>query len=229
MLSVIGQPFCLFPNRRTTKTLLPVKGERRFFILGGIWLKKQLIKKLSQDNASYPLAACILLLATLMVGGAASFVMDIPWSELSNSRTFWEIIWIPVGVVGFLVVHELIHIAFYLIFGKGEAKIKVSRERKVGAIVMHQTNDSVLYTRWQMVIILLSPLVLLTGVFLLLHLIIPAPFFWWANLVLNATGSSIDLYVVMVLASCGRGRYWVNLHPEKVQLQVYKRVRGGIE
>ncbi|RIP33103.1 DUF3267 domain-containing protein [Staphylococcus gallinarum] len=64
------------------------------------------------------------------------------------------------GILGFTVIyflHELIHIAFFKLFSKGE---KPTYKLKLGLLSTHMPN--VHFKRWQYIIIMLAPLVVIT-------------------------------------------------------------------
>lgn len=127
---------------------------------------------------------------------------------------------IPTMIVVF-IIHEFIHVGFFIWFGKEQARIKVSRDRSVGAVVMHQTNDKVFYSKTEMIVILLSPLVMISLALWIIGFFVYLPFLLCANIVLNVMGSSIDLYVVTRILK-HRSPIAINFHPSHIIMNIYK-------
>ena len=121
-----------------------------------------------------------------------------------------------------LVIHELIHIAVYKLFGKGQARISVEKEKKLGAIVVHQTNQDVFYTKPEMLAILLSPMVILTIVLTVIFKFTSYPFLIYINIALNLIGSSIDFYISMLLIKRYPKDILLNFNSEDITMNIYK-------
>lgn len=139
---------------------------------------------------------------------------------IDNKEKVFEIILIFPVVLFSLIIHELTHISMYILFGKGQAKIKVRIDKEYGALIMHQINEDVFYSRNQMVAILLTPLIVINVVLSILVNFINAPFLLFFNILLNTVGSSIDLYVSTLLILNYKSSAKVNFHPDKVEMYV---------
>lgn len=169
------------------------------------------------------IAFTIGLFVTGCISWASWWIQDISLMEYLQKDKVWEVIGILPSMLLVLFIHECIHVFFFYLFGKGEAKVVPKRDKAIGAIIMHQTNPNVYYTRNQMLIILLSPLILLTIILLFLHFLLPIPFLLFINIVLNAIGSSTDLYVSYRLLKNHSSKMIVNLDQEENILYVYER------
>ncbi|WPS85514.1 DUF3267 domain-containing protein (plasmid) [Brevibacillus halotolerans] len=157
-----------------------------------------------------------------MIGWLSILILRLDVLQYLQKDKIWEVLLIIPTMLLSFVIHEYIHVGFFHLFGKGEARIKVSREKSVGAIVIHQVNESIYYKRWEMIAILLSPLVLLTIVFLLMSTWISMPFLLFANILLNALGSSIDMYVSFVLLSKYHSKIKVNFDALTIKMNIYE-------
>ena len=69
---------------------------------------------------------------------------------------------LPIIVIATFIFHEYIHIFFFKVFSKGKANIRVTREKDLGAVIMYQENKEVLYSKYQSIIILVAPLIIIT-------------------------------------------------------------------
>lgn len=106
---------------------------------------------------------------------------------------------LPLLVIATFILHEYIHIFFFKLFSKGKANIKVIREKDLGAVIMYQENKDVSYSKYQTIMVLIAPLVLITIVSIpfmnnsLVGLLIKA------NMYLNIMGSSVDCTLIFKL------------------------------
>jgi Protein of unknown function (DUF3267). len=116
-----------------------------------------------------------------------------------NLSNLAEIISIPIVVIITLIVHEAIHISAFKLLGNGQAKIRVRRDKRAGAIVIQQMNSELFYDKKATIVILLAPFVILTIVSVIMLMYIPYPLVIYINCILNAIGSSIDMYVSLRL------------------------------
>lgn len=140
----------------------------------------------------------------------------------NNKEKFFEIVmFIPV-MFSIFFIHELIHMKLFVLFGKGEAKIKVKREKKYGAVVIHQVNEAVYYNKREILIILLSPLIILSIILLGLMYAINMPFLIYFNLLLNVLGSSIDFYVSINLLFRYPKDIKVNFNSNNITMNILK-------
>lgn len=115
--------------------------------------------------------------------------------EQINNLSLIEILPLPIVVLGTTVLHEYIHVLFFNLFSKGRAAVRPTWEKSLGAIVLRQTNPNVSYGKLSTVIILLSPLVVLTVASCILAALVEFKLLVFINCVLNSIGSSTDLYI----------------------------------
>lgn len=116
-----------------------------------------------------------------------------------NEEEALKVFVLPIVLIITLFIHEIIHIIGFKAFGKGQAKIRVRRDKKAGAIVIQQVNENVFYSKKETMIILLAPLVLITLISIPLLFIPKITFIVYLNCILNSIGSSIDMYVSLKL------------------------------
>lgn len=181
------------------------------------------IGELHRENGSVGIGILIGVIMTGLMIWFSIWILDLNVLMYLQKEKIWEVLLILPTMLTAFIVHEFIHIGFFMLFGKGEARIKVSREKSVGAVIMHQTNEDVYYKRWEMIIILLAPLIILTVLFLFLYTIVAMPFLILANIVLNAMGSSVDLYVSLVLLTKRDSSVFVNFDASTVKMNMYKQ------
>lgn len=181
------------------------------------------ISDIHRGNGNIYIGGLIGLVATILIGWISLYVLQLDILSYLDQDKLLEVLMILPTVMFIFVIHEYVHVGFFLLFGKGKAKIKVVREKSVGAVVMHQVNENVFYTRIQMVIILLAPLIVVTIALLIMHIFIPASFLIWTNIVLNALGSAIDLYVSYKLLTIQSKSIIVNFKADEVVMNIYKR------
>lgn len=118
--------------------------------------------------------------------------------NLNEFQTIKDILMIPLTVLSILVIHELIHISMFKLFGKGFAKISVIYEKEMGAIAIYQSNKDVKYSLIQTLIILLTPAIALTIIGMSFLLITTIPLIVELikiNIILNIVGSHIDFLI----------------------------------
>ncbi|MBP1308818.1 hypothetical protein JOD82_001838 [Paenibacillus sp. 1182] len=181
----------------------------------------QKIGEIHRGNTSIWCGVGIALTITVISLWLSIWTLDLNLSVYLQKDKIWEVLLVlPTMLIAF-VIHECIHIAFFKLFGKGKARMKVSREKSVGAVVMHQVNEEVFYKRWEMITILLSPLILLSLFFFGLHLYISMPFLIVVNIVLNAIGSSVDVYASLKLLFKGHQKIVVNFDSSMIKMNVY--------
>lgn len=119
--------------------------------------------------------------------------------NISLSDVNLTFILLPIGVMITFVFHEYIHIFFFKILSNGKANIKVIRERDLGAVIVYQENKKVLYSKYQTIIVLIAPLVIITilSIPLINHSLISLVI--KTNMYLNIVGSSIDCALIFKL------------------------------
>lgn len=185
-----------------------------------LWLKK--IDEISEEKSS-PLHCAILgILLTIIIGLLVFYLKPFNIMEyLNNKEKIMEVI-LFLPIMFFIVfIHELIHIGLFILFGKGEAQIKISRNKKYGAIVVKQLNENVFYNKKEIILILLSPLVLLSIILFILMFVIDMPFLIYFNLLLNVLGSSIDFYISIYLLVKHNKNIKVNFDSQKTAMYIY--------
>lgn len=158
------------------------------------------IDEISEENSS-PLHCAILGICFTIALGFLVFTLK-PFDAiqyLNNTDNVFEIISIIPIMLLLLVVHELIHVGLFILFGNGKAKIRVSINKKYRAIVVKQINKEVFYNKKETILILISPLLTLSIVLFLLMFVVNMPLLLCSNLIINALGSSIDLYISVKL------------------------------
>ncbi len=136
---------------------------------------------------------------------------------------------LPFFVITTLVIHEGIHILFFKLFGK-DADIKIIND-DFKSIYIYQSNKNVFYTRFQTIIILLAPLILISFVtFGILNfsnekLSVPIS----VNGVINAMGAMTDMVLSIKLLSY-KGKIFVNYEKdENITLNIYKEETDGTD
>ena len=121
------------------------------------------------------------------------------YGDISISDINLTFIILPIVVIATFVFHEYIHIFFFKVFSNGKANIRVIREKDLGAVIMYQENKEVLYSKYQSIIILIAPLIIIT--------ILSIPFLNLSyiglvikvNMYLNIVGSSVDSTIIFRL------------------------------
>jgi hypothetical protein len=183
------------------------------------------MKKIAEINreTAKPLHAWFIgVVATILTGIVLSFIYPFSFMNYLERSHLIEILMTVPTILFVFLVHEWIHVFFFILFGKGKAKIKVKRERKIGAVIMHQVNEEVFYSRIQMIIILLAPLVFLTILLAGLMCWIGLPYLFYVNILLNVLGSSVDLYLTFRLLLY-KSPIWVNFSEDKLNMNIYQR------
>lgn len=122
---------------------------------------------------------------------------------------------LPFLVIATFIFHEYIHIFFFKLFSKGKANIKVIREKDLGAVIMYQENKEVIYSKYQTILVLIAPLVIITILSMpfidnsLIGLLIKA------NMYLNIMGSSVDCTLIFKLITTYKNDIKINYDYEK--------------
>lgn len=148
-----------------------------------------MITKISKKNIS-KIDICIVIIFNII-----SILLFILLFKPSLNNLDFYFLTLPVVMIITTVIHEYIHIIFFKLFGKGKANIKIMRNKDIKGIVVLQQNKDVKYSLNQILIILLSPLIIITVISLLLsvtaldniNLIIGT------NMWLNCIGSTTDV------------------------------------
>lgn len=130
---------------------------------------------------------------------------------------------LPFLVIFTLILHESIHILFFKLFGKN-AQIKIINDNFKN-IYIYQSNENVFYTRLQTIVVLLSPLVLISCLtFLILQfvnrqLFVPIS----VNGVVNAMGAMTDVVLSLKLLSY-KEKIFINYEKKDyITLNIFKK------
>lgn len=196
------------------------------YLKGGYRLNQKLFTKIGtihKDNSQFKTAVMLGIIVTAFIGWMSWSFQGVSYISYMDKNKIWEVLAILPSMLVILFLHEMIHVGFFHLFGKGKAKIVPKREKELGAIIMHQVNSDVFYTRNQMFVILLSPLVLLTFLLLLCHVFIPLPFLIFINIVLNSIGSSTDIYVSYRLLTRYSSQHMINFDSDDHIMNLYER------
>lgn len=185
------------------------------------------IGTIQSNNSNRALAFFLGAAVTFIIGWFSLKIHDFsPISYLDTSKLIEILVVIPT-MLFILFVHEMIHVIFFHLFGKGRAKIEVKIDKEIGAVIMHQVNSEVYYRRNEMLAILLAPLILISVVLVLLDAYILFPFLLWVNILLNAIGSSTDIYISYRLLKEYSSNDLINFDSSKHILNVYKSNMEG--
>lgn len=181
------------------------------------------IGEINKRNANPLLCAITGILLTITMAFIIFKIkpFDIVEYITNKDKVIEIILLLPIQIVC-VIIHELIHISFFIYFGKGEAKIKLKREKEYGALVVHQMNENVYYSKKEIIIILLSPLLIITILLIPLMDLINMPFLIFANSVLNILGSSIDFYISMILLRKTPKNIKVNFSSSEIAMNIYE-------
>lgn len=193
-----------------------------------IYLKKgKLIQigNIQSNNSNRAMAFFLGAVITCIIGGIALKIQDFsPINYLEPSKLVEVLVIVPT-MLFILIIHEIIHVIFFLLYGKGKAKIDVKIDKEIGAVIMHQVNPEVFYRRNEMLVILLLPLILICVGLVVLDSYISFPFLLWVNILLNAIGSSTDIYISYRLLKDYSVNDLINFDSSEHILNVYK-IRG---
>lgn len=146
-------------------------------------------------------SALVLAIIVVMIG-----LRILPFSvwrdSLENLSGFYlRLIIFMVGMIGYFVLHELVHGIFISIFGKVRARYGVT-----GAYAYAGT-DKAYFKKGQYTIIALAPVVLWGLVLVLLQNLVSATWFWviYAIQVCNIAGAAGDFFVVFKVLRAPKG------------------------
>lgn len=140
-----------------------------------------------------------------------------------NLNNIIQIVLIPLVVTTTLIIHEIIHIIAFKYFGKGQARVRVRRNKEAGAIVIQQMNNELFYNKIETIVILLAPFIILTIASLIMLTYKPFQLAIYFNCILNSVGSSIDIYVALRLIFCFPNYIKIRYNNgEEVGMEIYK-------
>ncbi|MEK3955748.1 DUF3267 domain-containing protein [Psychrobacillus sp. FSL K6-1464] len=179
---------------------------------------------IQRENGKMSMALAIGVFITIVIWWVTASIQQVSFGSYLQPDKVIETIFIIPTMLFLLLVHEGIHVLFFLMYGKGKAKIEVKRERSVGAIIMHQVNPEVYYRRNEMLVILLAPLVIITGGLLMLDQIVMLPFLLMTNILLNSIGSSVDLYLSYQLLFRYKSQHFINFDTKEPILYIHQKI-----
>ena len=155
----------------------------------------KLNREIHKKNVSFKLILVAILYNVLIV------IISFKYSKIRLNYITPLIFILPLIVLGTLIIHEYIHILLFKYFSNGNAEIEVIRDKEIKSIIMYQKNKEVLYTPIQTIVILLSPMILLTLLTIpLLYINIKCVYvILMINMILNIMGSTTDMILSLIL------------------------------
>lgn len=161
------------------------------------------MQKIDEINKDTERKSCLVfvgLVVTLIFSFIIYLIYPFDVMKSINNLTFIKLGLFPLLVIFTIIIHELIHIFFFKLFSHGIAVIVPTWDKNLGAIVLKQTNQSIYYGKLQTLIILLSPLIIITFISVILTMVTSAKLIIFVNCILNIIGSSTDMYISIKLA-----------------------------
>lgn len=124
-----------------------------------------------------------------------SILLFIGFFKPSLNDLDFKFLLVPLIMIITTIIHEYIHLLFFKLFGNGNADIKIIRNKDVKGIVVFQQNKNVKYNLNEILIILLSPLVIITIISIILSFIFSKDItlIIGVNMWLNCVGSTTDV------------------------------------
>lgn len=181
------------------------------------------IGKMNNDTENKFLCALWGVFITILLGAIILKVYKLDILSAVKIDNFRQIITLPIVVIITLAIHETIHILAFKCLGHGEARIRIRRDKRAGAIVIQQINDKLFYDKKSTIVILLSPFIIITIVTSILLAYLPYSLVIYVNCILNAVGSSIDMYVSLRLIFCFPKNIIIKYNNgEEVGMEIYK-------
>lgn len=164
------------------------------------------IGSLSVNDKKAQMALSILFLLIAGIGVGVLFLSEVC---VSNSDPVFVII---LSVIGFIAVHELIHIIFMTIFSKGKIKVRM----KFPTIAV---GSEAYFNKIQYVIIALAPVVILGIINILCLLMFDEKFIFAILLILNFATASGNYILTFYALKQGKNTYFVDI-AEKTKLYI---------
>ncbi|WP_283705524.1 metalloprotease family protein [Clostridium perfringens] len=155
----------------------------------------KLNREIHKKNVSFKLILVAILYNVSIV------IISFKYSKIRLNYITPLIFILPLIVLGTLIIHEYIHILLFKYFSNGNAEIEVIRDKEIKSIIMYQKNKEVLYTPIQTIVILISPMILLTLLTIpLLYINIKCVYvILMINMILNIMGSTTDMILSLIL------------------------------
>ena len=136
----------------------------------------------------------------LLIAGLGVGFIFLTKAYANNIVPIWAII---LSVIGFIVVHELIHIIFMTIFSKGKVNVKV----KFPTIAV---GSNAYFNKPKYIIIALAPVVILGLVSLICLLMLPYKLLFAVLLTLNFAAASGDYILTYYALKQDKNTYFVD-------------------
>lgn len=181
---------------------------------------------INQNNSSLVLCNLLGLFMTLITFIIMYLIKPLNLYEylMSKNNMILEAGLVFMSYLVVFIVHELIHMAFFIIFGKNKAKVKLVKEKKLNAFVVKQLNPNVYYSKLQTIIILLAPLVLINSIlFTLLMKTNLSMLIIYANIFANTLASCIDCYVSLKLMLKFDNEILINYSTDEINMNIYDK------
>lgn len=179
---------------------------------------------INQNNSSFVLCNLLGILITLitLIGLYSMKPLNIYQYIMYDNNLFLEVSLICLSYLIVFIAHELIHIMFFKLFSKNEAKVKLVKEKNLNAFVVKQLNPNVYYSKLQTIIILLSPLLLINSMFFILLMTTDFSILnIYANILANTLASCIDCYVSLKLILKFDNEILVNYSTDEINMNIY--------
>ncbi len=153
------------------------------------------IGEINKKTENKNIIIIVSMILIVLLGTIIWLFYPLNYISMIDYNNITQIIIIPIAITITLIIHETIHILLFKLYGRGEAIIKVKWIKNEGSIVVHQLNDSIIYSRSEVIIILLSPFLIITFISLVLLRITTIPLLIYINCMLNIAGSSTDIFL----------------------------------
>lgn len=123
------------------------------------------ISKTNIDDKKLKIIGYIMLFTSYVI----TWIILYRYISIQSLKTIvFQIVTAPISIILLTLVHEAIHILLLYLFSLGEAKIKICRDKESKYLIVQQLNSNVSYKKYQFIIILLGPLIIINLITLLL-------------------------------------------------------------
>ncbi len=142
----------------------------------------------------------VLSVIFLLIAGLGVGVIFLTKAYENNIVPVWAII---LSVIGFIIIHELIHVIFISIFSKDKLKIKI----KFPTIAV---GSDAYFNKTQYIVIALAPVIILGMASLICLLLLPYNFLFSILLILNFASASGDYILTYYALKQKKNTYFVD-------------------
>ena len=142
----------------------------------------------------------VLSVIFLLIAGIGVGVIFLTKAYANNTVPVWVMI---LSVIGFIVIHELIHIIFMSIFSKGKVNVSV----KFPTVAV---GSDAYFNKTQYIVIALSPVIILGMVSLLCMLLLPYNLLFAMLFTLNFASASGDYILTFYAIKQDKNTYFVD-------------------